>query len=386
MSSISFDYYYLSGKDIPLKKYNLGVIRQLTLNNFIDYEMDINEFIQPFILNKNIMLNKNDNIDKFLQDVKDLSFLFLYEQLTNYSIISNLLKSLSMIYQTKNVYVDKENIAITVIDKSNTNKYIINDDNFSILSTIVCEMMGVDRSKVEKIEPKKEMSDIEKEFERRRQKYQQLQQQNKVDKSNEYTILDIANIVVHFSGLTYGQVFDMTIYQLKNSFKVLALEKFCTNCTCVLDEKSVNDSGAKCADKCKNSIECGCRGHLEHRNDVRDYTENVKYEEYLCCGDVTLSSRGICACLDALYADKDLSNNEKHPEAENNAENYLGSSCNIWLYTCKSLIKGTVKESTDQCGCRGEQIDNSKNDKENACVTKITLVIYHNIVSFHRVD
>jgi len=222
MSSISFDYYYLSGKDIPLKKYNLGVIKQLTLNNFIDYEMDINEFIQPFILNKNVMLNKNDNIDKFLQDVKDLSFLFLYEQLTNYSIISNLLKSLSMIYQTKNVYVDKENIAITVIDKSNTNKYIINDDNFSILSTIVCEMMGVDRSKVEKIEPKKEMSDIEKEFERRRQKYQQLQQQNKVDKSNEYTILDIANIVVHFSGLTYGQVFDMTIYQLKNSFKVLA--------------------------------------------------------------------------------------------------------------------------------------------------------------------
>ena len=64
MSNIGYEYYYLSGRDIPLKKYNLGVIKQLTLNNFIDYEMDINEFIQPFILNKNIMLNKSDNIDK----------------------------------------------------------------------------------------------------------------------------------------------------------------------------------------------------------------------------------------------------------------------------------------------------------------------------------
>ena len=222
MSNIGYEYYYLSGRDIPLKKYNLGVIKQLTLNNFIDYEMDINEFIQPFILNKNIMLNKSDNIDKLLEHIKDLSFLFLYEQLTNYSIISNLLKSLAMIYDTDNVYVDKDNIAIIVIDKSTTNKYIINDDNFSILSTIVCEMNGIDRSKVTKIEPKKEMSDIEREFERRRQKYQQLQQQNKANKSDENNMLDIANIVVNFSGLTYSQVFDMTIYQLKNSFRLLA--------------------------------------------------------------------------------------------------------------------------------------------------------------------
>ena len=37
MSNIGYEYYYLSGRDIPLKKYNLGVIKQLTLNNFIDY-------------------------------------------------------------------------------------------------------------------------------------------------------------------------------------------------------------------------------------------------------------------------------------------------------------------------------------------------------------
>lgn len=221
MSNISFEYYYLSGKNIPLKRYNLGVIKQLTLNDFIDYEMDTNEFVQPFILNKSIMLNKSDSIDKVLENVKDLSFLFLYEQLTEYSIVSNLLKSLSMLYQTENVYVDNKNIAIIIIDEANSSKYIINDDNFSILSTIVCEMMDIDKSKVTKVEPKKEMSDIEKEFERRRLKYQQLKQESKSNKGNEYTILDIANVVIHFSGLTYEQVFNMTIYQLKNSFKTL---------------------------------------------------------------------------------------------------------------------------------------------------------------------
>ena len=168
MSNISFEYYYLSGKNIPLKRYNLGVIKQLTLNDFIDYEMDTNEFVQPFILNKSIMLNKSDSIDKVLENVKDLSFLFLYEQLTEYSIVSNLLKSLSMLYQTENVYVDNKNIAIIIIDEANSSKYIINDDNFSILSTIVCEMMDIDKSKVTKVEPKKEISDIEKELERRR--------------------------------------------------------------------------------------------------------------------------------------------------------------------------------------------------------------------------
>ena len=54
MNNIGLEYYYLSGKNIPLNN-NLGTIRQLTLNDFIDLNTDINEFIQPFILNKKIM-------------------------------------------------------------------------------------------------------------------------------------------------------------------------------------------------------------------------------------------------------------------------------------------------------------------------------------------
>ena len=42
-------------RNIPLNNYDLGIIKQLTLNDFIDYEMDTNEFVQPFILNKSII-------------------------------------------------------------------------------------------------------------------------------------------------------------------------------------------------------------------------------------------------------------------------------------------------------------------------------------------
>lgn len=221
MNNIGFEYYYLSGKDIVLSKYDLGSIRQLTLNNFIELGIDINDFVQPFLLNKNIMLNKNKDVDKLLNELKDLSFLFLYEQLTKKPIISFLLKSLSIIYKSTNLYVDKDSIAIIIESGIDNKTYTINDDNFEMLSTVVCEMMGIDRTEIVNIEPPKEMTDIELEFERRRKKYEEMQKGKKAKKTEGYTLLDIANIIIHSSGLTYDEVFNMTIYQLKNSFRVL---------------------------------------------------------------------------------------------------------------------------------------------------------------------
>ena len=221
MNNIGFEYYYLSGKNILLNDYGLGYIKQPTLNDFIESNTDINTFIQPFLLNKSIMLNKNKEIDKILEDVKDLSFLFLYEQLTKNPIITTLINSLSIIYQSDNIKIDNEEVGLIVESGIDNKVHTINDDNFHILSYVMCEMMGIDKSEVAKIEPKKEMSDIELEFERRRQKYLEMQKNNKDKKQEGYTILDIANIVIHSSGLSYNEVFSMTIYQLKNSFKIL---------------------------------------------------------------------------------------------------------------------------------------------------------------------
>ena len=57
----------------------------------------------------------------------------------------------------------------------------INNSNFDILVDVVLEMMKIDKSKLKFDKPKKkEMSEIEKEFERRRKKY--LEMTNKKNK------------------------------------------------------------------------------------------------------------------------------------------------------------------------------------------------------------
>lgn len=221
MNNIGFEYYYLSGKNILLNDYGLGCIKQPTLNDFIESNIDINIFIQPFLLNKSIMLNKNKEVDKVLEDVKELSFLFLYEQLTKNPIVSTLIKSLSLIYKTDNIKIDNETVGIIVESGIDNKSYTINDDNFITLSTVICEMVGINKEDIAEVKPKEEMSEIELEFEKRRKKYLEMQNNNKNKKSEGYTILDIANIVIHFSGLSYNEVFNMTIYQLKNSFKIL---------------------------------------------------------------------------------------------------------------------------------------------------------------------
>ena len=81
-------------------------------------------------------------------------------------------------------------------------------------------MMKIDKSKLKFDKPKKkEMSEIEKEFERRRQKY--LEVTNKKNKDEPLTLIDIANIVSHSGLFKYDDVLNMTIYQLKNSFDII---------------------------------------------------------------------------------------------------------------------------------------------------------------------
>ena len=51
MNNIGFEYYYLSGKNISLKDYGLGYIKQPTLNDFIESNTDINNYIYTITLN-----------------------------------------------------------------------------------------------------------------------------------------------------------------------------------------------------------------------------------------------------------------------------------------------------------------------------------------------
>ena len=50
---------YLTGRDIDLSKYNLGVIRQIRIDEFMnDYDYELIDFVKPFYLEQSLDLNE----------------------------------------------------------------------------------------------------------------------------------------------------------------------------------------------------------------------------------------------------------------------------------------------------------------------------------------
>lgn len=230
---MKYEYYYLFGLDIPLDRYGLGVIKQPKLIDYISKEVDIETFYLPFIMS-DILISQVDDKESLIK-IKDrvgsLGFILVNcYQTKRFDIINSLIESLKLLYNNENVVIG-ESLNILIDDVE------INNHNFDILGNVVLEMMKIDKSKLKFDKPKKkEMSDIEKEFERRRQKY--LEMTNKKDKNEPLTLVDIANVVVHSGTFKYEDVLNMTIYQLKNSFDIInKKEAFDINTLCRVSPK-----------------------------------------------------------------------------------------------------------------------------------------------------
>ena len=84
----------VSGKPLDLRKDELGIINQFTVDNFMD-DYDINEFIRPFYIEQSMML---------YEDIKKLNIPLLTYLSTslgkNDELISLLFKSLRFLYRT----------------------------------------------------------------------------------------------------------------------------------------------------------------------------------------------------------------------------------------------------------------------------------------------
>ena len=208
-----YEYYYLLGVDIPLEKYGLGLIKQPKIRDFLSKDIGMENFFYPFVMNDIIIGQSQDkeSILKLKESLGDLTFLLINCVQGNRLDILDMIKdSLEFLYN-KEVEI-KEDFTIKVGDLN------INNLNFSILCNVVLEMLKIDKSKIKFDKPVKELSDIEKEFERRRKEYEE-RVVKKSDKS--LTILDMINISIHSSNFTYNDMLDMTLYQVKNSFDVL---------------------------------------------------------------------------------------------------------------------------------------------------------------------
>lgn len=211
-----YEYYYLLGLDITLKEYGLGTIKQPKIKDFLSKDISMDNFYLPFIMN-DIILGQSKDKDAILdmrKSLGDLTFLLVNcIQFNRLDIMSSLKNHLMLLYQVDDVEITSD-LIIKVDDCE------INNSNFNILCNVILEMLGIDKSKMDFNKPvKKEMTALEKEFERRRLEYEKRVGKNK--KNKNLTTLDMINIVIHSSNFKYEDMLNMTLYQLKNSFDVL---------------------------------------------------------------------------------------------------------------------------------------------------------------------
>ncbi|MGL5191668.1 MAG: hypothetical protein ACRC7S_18665 [Cetobacterium sp.] len=212
---MGLEYYYLFGLDIPLDRHNLGVIKQPKLIDYINNKSEVEMFYLPFVMNDIIINQSEDNevLNELKKKIGSLTFMLMNcYQSSRFDVLMSLINSLSLLYRCESKI--NEDFSISVGDVR------IDDSNFDILSDLVLEMSKIDKSKIKfnKVS-KKEMTEIEKEFERRRKKY--LEQSKNKKRDNELNILDISNIIIHGTKFSYEDVLNMTVYQIKNTFNAM---------------------------------------------------------------------------------------------------------------------------------------------------------------------
>lgn len=212
---------YLTGRDIDLSKYNLGVIRQIRIDEFmIGYDYELSDFVKPFYLEQSLGLNEDISSNK----VHFTYFYALSQQDEN--IMQELIKSLIFLYDLKikknkdgTLKNIKEHISIAnvnndlflIIKKDDQPYAFINDENFNILSQVVLEMCQFDKPQPEQ-KPKGDPELIEK-MNKRRREYEK-----KHARKNSMLFEEMVRQVMYIRKITYDEIKNWTIWQVKNVF------------------------------------------------------------------------------------------------------------------------------------------------------------------------
>lgn len=201
------EYYYMTGMPVKLN-YSLGKIHQPKLFDFMEKDITIEEFAQPFCVRVDVIdFEQNDRVDQLVKRLKDFDLFFLDKG----SMVDKLINSLSMLYKTDDIQLDTYSQSI-LISKS----ILIDRDNFTYLADIVLNMLCMEKPKKE--ENKRKFKDDY------RQKLWEKLQKHRVEneKKKAITFLDIVNFVVHSNSVVdYERVYNLTYYQLVNTYTTL---------------------------------------------------------------------------------------------------------------------------------------------------------------------
>lgn len=238
---------------LPIKIDENVTLYQPTLNEMIEQGFMIENILEPFItLDKRNFENEenNDKINNF--DMLFVQLILAYMQYldtekdninkltlsnwinsdkSNILVIKRLIEVIKFLCKTDDVVLYIENIVNGTLNTTDKNyilinkSYKINRDNFEDFKSLVCEILDTE-IKIEK-KPQKKSSEEEDEllslFEKKKAEYEKkYKKKPKKDKNKDnLTIFTLINYIIHYKDTQYNYdtIRDLTIYQIKNTFK-----------------------------------------------------------------------------------------------------------------------------------------------------------------------
>ncbi|WP_024620205.1 hypothetical protein [Metaclostridioides mangenotii] len=218
--------YYITGKDIDLRKYNLGILQQPTINELIDQDMTNNDIVNPFIAVEKIYNNFMD-LGLDIECRFDLSYGIDYI-IKDLNVFEKMLRTLKLIYQLDNI--DKDIVFVNpsesddLIQRSlliKKREVVINKDNFDLLMDIILEMFYVNKKEVIEDQEDDWVEQTGTKEERELIQYFKEKERKKREKE-ALGLADYITFVCHSNGfIPYRDVLNLTFYQLMNSYKAL---------------------------------------------------------------------------------------------------------------------------------------------------------------------
>ena len=237
---------------LPIKIDENVTLYQPTLNEMIEQGFMIENILEPFItLDKRNFENEenNDKINNF--DMLFVQLILAYMQYldtekdninkltlsnwinsdkSNILVIKRLIEVIKFLCKTNDVTLCLENIVNGTLDTTDKNyilinkSYKINRDNFEDFKKLVCEILDTE-IKIEKKPQKKseEENELLSLFEKKKAEYEKkYKKRPKKDKNKDnLTIFTLINYIIHYkdSQYNYDTIRNLTIYQIKNTFK-----------------------------------------------------------------------------------------------------------------------------------------------------------------------
>ena len=235
---------------LPIKLDENVMLYQPTLNEMLDKGFMIENILEPFItLDKRNFESEenNDKINNF--DMLFIQMILAYMQhlekekddkltlsdwinsdKSSILVIKRLIEVIKFLCKTDDVILYMANVQNGTFGTTEENyilinkSYKINRDNFEDFKKLVCEILDTE-IKIEKKPQKKseEEDELLSLFEKKKAEYEKkYKKKPKKDKNKDnLTIFTLINYIIHYkdSQYNYNTIRELTIYQIKNTFK-----------------------------------------------------------------------------------------------------------------------------------------------------------------------